>query len=320
MKAFVTGGSGFVGRNLIPFLTERGLEVTALARSDDAAAAVKQSGATPIKGDLSDDGALLAGMRGADYVFHAAAYAKDWGPAKEFFAANVTGTVRVLAAAKEARAKRVVHVSTEAVLVGGPPIIRADETRAPPARSIGLYPETKKLAEQAVLAASKGGLDTVVIRPRFIWGKGDTTVLAEIARAVREKRFAWIDGGHYPTSTCHVKNVCHGALLAAQSGTSGSIYFLTDGDPQELREFVTKLLATQGVDPGSRVVPWWLASTTASVAEAMFGALGKKPPLTRSSLMLFGREVTVDDRKARAELGYAPIVSIEQGLSEMRSG
>jgi nucleoside-diphosphate-sugar epimerase len=316
MKAFVTGGSGFLGRNLIPFLKERGIAVWALARSPEAIDAVTRAGAKPVEGDLTDRDALIRGMRSATYVFHSAAYAKDWGPKEKFFEANVTGTERVLEAAREAGVERVVHVGTEAVLVGGGPIVRADETRPLPDHSIGLYPLTKKLAEQAVLASD---VDTVVIRPRLIWGKGDTTVLAELMNAVKEKRFAWIGGGRYLTSTCHVKNVCHGALLAAERGKKHSVYFLTDGEPVELRTFLTEMLKTQGCDPGSRTVPWWAASATASIGEAIFNRLGKRPPLTRSSLELIGREVTVDDRRAREDLGYTPIVSIEDGLAEMRA-
>ncbi len=314
MRAFVTGGSGFVGRNLIPFLTQRGFSVAALARSPTSAKAVAESGAEPIEGELLDEAALARGMKGADFVFHAAAYVKDWGPLEEMHAINVTGTERALGAAKQAGVRRFVHVGTEAALVGGGPIVRADESRPLPEHSIGRYPLTKKLAEQAVLSS---GADAVVIRPRFIWGKGDTSVLAELQHAVETKRFSWVDGGRYPTSTCHVKNVCHGALLAAERGRAGGVYFLTDGDPVELRGFVTSLLTAVRCDPGSKSVPWWVAAPAASAVEALYSAFGRRPPLTRSAIELFGREVTVVDRRAREELGYAPIITVAEGLAEM---
>jgi nucleoside-diphosphate-sugar epimerase len=314
VKIFITGGSGFVGRTLISFLKERGHSVAALARSPESVRAVERAGAEPVEGDLLDTEALARGMTGAELVFHSAAYVKDWGPREDFFATNVRGTEHVLAAAKNAGVRRLVHIGTEAVLVGGGPIVRADEKRPLPERSIGLYPLTKKLAERLVLASE---MDAVVIRPRLIWGKGDTSVLPELVKAVAEKRFAWIDQGRYPTSTCHVKNVCHGAWLAAERGQKGGVYFLTDGAPVELRKFLTDLLATENCEPGSRSVPWWLAATAATASTALFGLLGKRPPLTRSSLELLGREVTVDDRRAREELGYAPIITIEQGLAEM---
>ena len=132
-----------MGRNLIPLLVERGYQVMALARSDRAADAVRASGAEPVRGDLDDEAALRAGMAGCTFAFHAAAQVEVWGRREDFLRVNVDGTERVLDAARAAGVRRVVHVSTEAVLVGGPPIVRADETRPLPDQPLGLYPETK---------------------------------------------------------------------------------------------------------------------------------------------------------------------------------
>nr|MBA3455997.1 NAD-dependent epimerase [Deltaproteobacteria bacterium] len=135
----------------------------------------------------------------------------------------------------------------------------------------------------------------------------------KIAEAVKRGTFAWIGGGHYPTSTCHVANVVEGALLAAERGTPGEIYFLTDGEPVDFRDFMTSLLATQGVGPVTRSVPRWLASAVASATRWM-----KRPPVTRTALALVGHEVTVDDRKARTELGYTGAMTREAGLAAMQ--
>jgi len=313
-QAFVTGGSGFVGRELINELRRRGVSVKALARSDAAAAAVTEAGAVPVRGDLEDRLAMEAGMRGADVVFHAGAYVKQHGPKDEFMRINVGGTENVLAAAKAAGVKRVVHVGTEAVLADGNPIVRADETVPRAAKPAGLYPLTKGLAEAAVIAANGQGLETVVVRPRFIWGKGDTSVLPELIDSVKRGRFGWIGGGHYLTSTCHVKNVVEGALLAAEKGKPGEIYFLTDGEPVEFRSFMTEMLATQGVDAGTRNVPKWIARTAAALTGWM-----KQPMVTRTAIALVGHEVTVDDGKARRELGYTGAMTRERGLAEMKA-
>jgi nucleoside-diphosphate-sugar epimerase len=318
-RAFVTGGSGFLGRRLIVELVDkRGVPVSALARSEASAIALRGIGAEPVRGDLDDVAAMTAGMKdhgGADVVFHAAAHVGQHGRLADFLRSNVAGTENALAAARAAGVRRFVHVSTEAVLADGRPIVRADETRPYPERPAGPYPISKGQAERAVITASRvGELETVAIRPRFIWGKGDTSVLPELVEAVRKKRFAWIDGGHYLTSTCHVANVVEGALLAAERGGAGEIYFLTDGAPIEFRAFMTELIATQGADAGEREVPRWLARTAA----ALTGWL-PRPPVTKTAIALVGGEVTVDDAKARRELGYVGKVTREAGLAEMRA-
>ncbi len=312
-RAFVTGGSGFVGRRLIGELAARAIPVAALARSEAAAIAVRIAGAEPVRGDLDDVAALADGMQGCDVVVHAAAHVKQHGALAAFMAINVRGTENVLAAARATGVRRFVHVGTEAVLVDGQPLVRVDETRPYPAKPIGPYPHTKALAEAAVLAANGVGLETVVVRPRFIWGKGDTSLLPQLVDAVKRKRFRWIAGGRYQTSTCNVANVVEGVLLAAEVGRPGEIYFLTDGEPIELRTFLASLLATQGVDAGDREIPRWLARTTATLTGWM-----KEPPVTHTALALMGTEVTVDDRKARRELGYVGKLSREAGLAEMR--
>lgn len=320
---FVTGGSGFVGRALIAALVQRGDTVRALARSDAAAAKIGALGAPGtieiVRGDLDDVAALAAGCQGVDTVFHSAATVTDWGDPKEFHRVNVEGTARVLAAARAGHARRVVHVSTEAVLADGKPIIRADETRPRTPHPVGLYPRTKGLAEEEVLRANDAELSTVIIRPRLIWGPGDTSLLPQITATVRAGKFAWMSGGRYPTSTCHVDNVVEGALLAAEKGTPGAIYFLTDGPPTEMRGFLSALIASQGLEVPTRSVPHWVAWAAASVSEAIGRVVpSHRPAITRTAVGLLGHEVTVDDAKARRELGYRGRKSVEDGLAELR--
>jgi len=317
-RAFVTGGSGFVGRNLIAIMKARGWEVRALARSDAAAQAVVEAGAEPVRGDLDDEAAMTAGMRGCEYAFHAAAKVEQFGRRADFLRINVDGTQHLLDAARAAGVKRVVHVSTEAVLCGTR-IVGVDESAPRPKHPVGLYAETKGLAEDRVLAANRDGLETVIVRPRFIWGKGDTTLLAALTYAVESGKFAWIGGGHHLTSSCHVRNVCEGTLAAAERGRPGEIYFLTDGPPVEFRAFVTRMLATRKVTPQDRSLPRWLAGAVGAVMEGVFRlfAPSGQPPLTRMTVRLIGEEVTVRDDKARRELGYRAHVSVDEGMAEL---
>lgn len=321
MRVFVTGGSGFVGGRLIAALKARGDEVRALARSDKAAETVRALGAEPVRGDLDAAEALRRGMEGCDAVVHSAAHVKTWGPEEEFFRINVEGTQRVIDAARAAKVKVLVHVGTEAMFVGGRPIVQADETWKRPEKPLGLYPLTKGLAEERMLAANgQDGLRTVVVRPRLIWGKGDLAVLPEIIEKVRGGQFRWIGGGRYLTSTCHVANVVEGILLAIDKGQGGQAYFLTDGAPVEFRSFITQLLDTAGVKAPEGELPRGVANVVAAVAETVWRVLPLKgePPIHRSTLRLIGEEVTVNDAKARAELGYVGHMTREAGLAEMR--
>jgi len=315
--AFVTGGSGFVGRTLIPYLVERGISVRALARSDAAAAAVANLGAAAVRGDiaapLSEDA-----LRGADAVFHAAAFVNDWGEEREAFAANVEGTQHVLDAARAAGVPRFVQVSTEAVLVGGRKMRNADETWPRPPRPIGLYARTKSQAEERVEAAAAPGFATIIVRPRFIWGAGDTTLLPKLIEGARDGSLRWIGDGRYLTSTCHVRNCCEGMLKAAERGAAGGIYFLTDGDPVPFRDFIEAMLRGQGIALPTGTVPRpvakafsWLTDATARLLR-----LGR-PTLPWMTFHLIGEEVTVTDARARRELGYLGEMTRERGLRDM---
>jgi nucleoside-diphosphate-sugar epimerase len=319
MRAFVTGGSGFVGKRLITELRGRGHAVRALGRSEAARKEVSDAGAEPWEGDLSDVEVLKRGMEGCEVVFHSAAVVKMWGPRADFHAVNVRGTEHVLEAARAVGVKRLVHVSSEAVLVDGTPLVNVDETRPLPEQPLGHYAATKNAAERLVLSVNSPELATVAVRPRFVWGLGDNGILPALIEAVKSGRFRWVDGGHYKTSTCHVANCVEGMMLAAEKGQGGQAYFLTDGAPVDFRDFITALLKTQGVDPGRKTIPRGFAQGVATVSELLWNFLWLpgSPPITRSEVLLVGDEVTVNDAKARRELGYQGVISREAGLREL---
>ncbi len=320
--AFVTGGSGFVGGALIRRLVRDGWTVRALARSDRSAAAVEAAGAEAVRGDLDDTAAMQAGAQGAGVFHHAAAKVEDFGDAAEFERVTVQGTKNALAAARGAGVPRFVHVGTEAALMAGQPLVNVDETAPLRPDSPAPYPWSKAKAEQAVRDANGEGIETVVVRPRFVWGKGDTTLLPEIVSMVKAGKFAWIGGGGQLTATTHLDNTVEGLVLAAERGKPGGVYFVTDGEPVVFREFVSDLIRTQGVDPPTRTLPLPLARAAAAASETAWKLLRRKdrPPLTRFTVWVSALECTIDDSRARDELGYRPVKTREQGLAELRAG
>src|SRR5437764_7658992 len=302
--AFVTGGSGFVGGRLIRRLVGDGWRVRALARAEQAAARVEQIGAEAVHGDLDSGAALRAGAHGCHYAFHAAAHLGADGDLASFEHVNVQGTKNVLAAARDAEVRRFVHVGTEAALMAGEPLLEADERTPLRPDSPVAYSATNARAEIEVLAASREGVfETVSIRPRFVWGVGDTTLLPQIVGQARAGKFAWVAGGRNRTSTTHVDNVVEGLLCGALRGTPGNAYFVLDGGgPVVFREFVSELLRTQGVEPPSRSVP---------KAVARFA-------VPRFVYWITTQDCILDDTKARQTIGYAPVVSRDEGLAALR--
>jgi nucleoside-diphosphate-sugar epimerase len=318
--AFVTGGSGFIGGALVRRLVAEGTAVRALARSDGSAAAVEALGAEPVRGDLADRAAIEAGAAGCATAFHLAAQLGTWGRREDFVRGNVTGTENALAGCRAAGVRRFVHCGTEAALIAGEPLVEVDETAPLRPDSKALYSATKAMAEQAVRAASADGFETVVLRPRFVWGVGDTTLLPGITSMVEAGRFAWIGGGTHLTDTTHVDNVVEGLLLAGEKGRPGEAYFVTDGDRVVFREFVSALLETQGVEPPTRSVPAAIAGPMAAASEGAWRLLrlGGEPPLTRFAFWVSSQECTIDISRARSELGYTPIKDHASGLADLR--
>jgi len=184
----------------------------------------------------------------------------------------------------------------------------ADETTPLRFDSPVPYSATKARAEAAVLAASKTGVfETVCVRPRFVWGVGDSTLLPGFVEAARSGKLVWLGGGRNRTSTTHIDNCVEGLLLAAERGRPGNAYFVLDDGDVTIREIVTEMLATQGVEAPTRSVP--------KVLGRVLVALGQ---LELFALWLLTLECTLDDSKARDQLGYRPVVSRAAGLAALR--
>ena len=319
-KAFVTGGSGFVGAPLIRRLVAQGVSVVALARSEAAAAAVKKDAAVVCRGELLDAQAITAGMEGCDTVFHVAGHLSDWDPYEVFYNSNVVGTRTMLAAAKAAGVSTFIAVGAGAVVMGRPKSMKNISEDLPlQAPSWAPYIKTKAEAERLVRKANTTALRTVVIRPSLIWGKGMPT-LEEMVAAANNSQFALPDAGRQVVSASHVDNVVECMLLAAEKGRGGEPYFVTDGEDSTLKVVLNGLLETRGVPPIERSAPFGVVWLMVAVMENVWRLfrLRSKPPVTRQTLRMIGQDFTLNISKARRELGYAPIIGWTEGIARMR--
>ena len=316
----VTGGSGFVGGRLIELLRQDGWRVRAIGRSPEALRRVESLGALPVRADLEDETALRAALHDCTTVFHAAALFKLWGSEDEFNRANVEGTRRLLTVARSIGVRRFVQIGAAGVVMGEPvPMLGITEDAPLQIRSWAPYSSSKAKSERLVREANvPGSFHTAVIRPPFIWGQG-MPMLNRVIRSIETKQFRWPGDGQQAMSTCHVDNVCRAAILAAERGTGGSSYFVSDGADSTLRTVITALLATRNIVPPKASVPfgvgWWMARCM----EAVWGIfrIGGEPPITRQMLRMIGMPFTVNIARARRELGYQPIVTWQSGIAAM---
>ncbi|HKQ16518.1 MAG TPA: NAD-dependent epimerase/dehydratase family protein [Steroidobacteraceae bacterium] len=313
---FITGASGFVGGAIVRGLAGR-FTLRALSRSEGSDAAIRALGATSIRGELGSVAAEA--VAGCEAVIHCAAFVKQWGTREQFWNANVAGTRQLLQVARQAGVRRFIHIGTEAALFHGQHMRDIDERYPYPEHTPFLYSETKAAAEQLVLAANAPGFATLSIRPRFVWGPGDQTILPVLEAMVRSGRFVWIEGGRALTSTTHIANLVHGVELALERGSGGNAYFVIDEGVTPMREFLTALLGTRQLKPPAKTMPGWLARTLGTATETTWRVLGKTsdPPLTRFAAAMMSRDCTITSDKAKRELGYEPVISRSEGLREL---
>jgi len=276
-------------------------------------------GVEPIRSSLG--GVTTKQLEGCDAIVHCAAYVEEWGPYSAYERVNIRGTQQLLDAAKMAGVKRFVHISTEAALFYGQHMRDLDETYPLATRSPFPYSKTKALAEIAVNEANdpEVGFSTIILRPRFVWGPGDQTILPAILKMAADNIFAWIDGGKMKTSTTHIRNLVHGIDLALSNGGDGETYFILDGPPVTFRQFMSAYAQTAGTDLGDRAVPGWVVRTLANILEPLWRLAGSKtpPPITRFVAYILSRDGVLTDAKAQAGLGYKPLLTVDEGLQAL---
>lgn len=316
MNVFVTGASGFVGNAFVRASRERH-NFKAMSRSEASDAAICAAGAEPVRCSLDDVTADY--LRGCDAVVHCAAHVEDWGPWRDYWRYNVDATRRMLAAAKDAGVKRFVHIGTEAALLHGQHLRNVDETYPLALRSPFPYSRTKAYAEKSVREATdpERGFETIVVRPRFVWGPGDQTILPAIRAMAEQGAFAWVGGGRRHTSTTYIGNLAYAVELALTKGRGGEVYFVLDGPPVVFREFLTRLAAAAGITLPDRDVPAWLVRAIAYASEKAWRILPLpgRPPITRFAANIMSRDCMLIDAKARREMGYAPPFTVDAGLA-----
>ncbi len=316
MKVLVTGGTGFLGQHLARALLAKGHSVHILGRNFANAGPREliTEGAIPIPADLRDRAAVVAACAGIEVVFHTGALSAPWGKLADFHDINVGGTEAVLAGCLAHDVGRLIYVSSPSVVFDGRDQRLAREDVPYPHRFPSTYSLTKKLAEDRVNAAAATGLQTVILRPKAIFGPGDQALLPRLIAAARQKRLPQIGGGNNLVDLTYVENVVHALMLALDAPTAiGKTYTITNDEHVPLWDIVRSVLSRLHLSTRLRRVPLSVALAAASLMELRAELTGQEPLLTRYTAAILARTQTYDISAAKRDLGYAPVISIADG-------
>lgn len=316
MKIFITGGSGFVGQSLIQDLIQNGYDVFALARSEKSSKIVSDLGAKPVSGDLTNVDSFKFALYGIDAVVHVAAMIEMWGDYEDFYRVNVKSTEDLLKATNEAEIKKFIYISAAAVIADGEPLVNVNEGYIPKRKPHDNYSKTKANAEE-IVNNDNGLTQKIILRPPMIWGR-NMRIIEEFRKNIEKRGFPTIGDIDHTLAICHVKNLNSAIIKSIESNKEGT-YFITDGEKRPLRLFIKELAKGYGLDTGNKQVNRNFALFMANTMEFIWNTLKLKgnPPMTKSMVYLMGTEFSIDDSKARQELGYENVISIDEGLSQL---
>lgn len=312
----VTGGTGFLGRHLARALLLQDHRVYLLGRNFTQAADLLSLGAQPVAVDLRDRSATISACAGMDAVFHVGALSAPWGRRADFFAINVDGTANVIAGCQRHRVGRLIYVSSPSVVFDGRDHWNLAESAPYPRRFASIYSLTKKLGEDLVNQAANAGLAAVILRPKAIFGPGDTSLLPRLIDAARRGRLPQIGDGRNLVDLTYVDNVVQALLIALSTPAAvGRTYTITNGEHVPLWQVIRTVLQHQGLSTKLWRVPLNVALLAAMIMEARAAITGREPLLTRYSAAILARTQTYSISAAQRDLNYAPQVSVAEGIA-----
>ena len=323
MKALVTGGGGFLGRYIVEKLIARGDSVRVLGRSNYPE--LDKLGAETVRADLRNADAVSRACAKIDTVFHVAALPAVWGRWRDFYGINVEGTKNVLAGCKARGVPRLVYTGTPSVVFDRSDLCNIDESYPYPKSYNCYYPETKAIAERIVIAANaKDGLVTTSLRPHLVWGPRDNHLIPKVLQRARARQLFIVGDGSNKVDITYVENAADAHLQAADhlregSPVAGQVYFISQGEPVVLWDFINQILERLGIPRVTKSISYGAARSIGAVLEmvhALF-CLHAEPRMTRFLAAQLAKSHYFDISKAKRDFGYSPRITTAQGLERL---
>lgn len=310
-----------LGRQTAEALASRGDDVTVLQRRPSGLRLPE------VLADVADASSVLEAMRGHDAVVHLAAKVDVVGRWRDYERANVQGTMNVVEACRAVGVRRLLFVSSPSVAHAGAGLVGAGAALADPRRARGHYARSKALAEQVALAADRGSLAVLAVRPHLVWGPGDTQLIGRIVERARGGRLPIVGSGAALVDSTYVSNAVD-ALVAALDrceSARGEAYVVSNGEPRPVGELIGDICRASGVAAPTRHVPFPVAALAGIAVDAIWAArlalpglrTPGDPPLTRFLAEQLATAHWFDQRRTRSALGWTPRVSLAEGLTRL---
>ena len=310
----ITGGTGFLGQHLARRLVDDGAPVALMGRDFGALAPSLRARVELRAADLRDRRAVMDACADVDAVYHAGALSAPWGRRRDFWDINVGGTAAVIKGCREHGVRRLIYVSSPSVVFDGGDQHNLTDDAPYPRRFASFYSETKKLGEDQVNAA-RASLETVIVRPKAIFGPGDRALLPRLIAAARAGRLPQIGDGRNRVDLTYVENVAHALQCALYAPAAiGGTYTITNQEHPILWEVIRSVLQQLGLTTELRRIPLLLARALATSMELRSTITGTEPLLTRYTVAILARTQTYDTAHAAHDLNYTPPVSVEEGI------
>lgn len=321
MKLIITGATGFIGRNLAAYFSGQGADVLALGRSEQKGAALKALGLHFVRTDIRDPDQVSRAVRSGDCLIHCAGKTADWGTYDAFYNTNVIGTRNIIAACRTREIPRIIFVSTPSVYFSGRDRYDVPESAPLPSRQF-YYGKTKLMAEQALLNLSGEGFQTLIFRPRAVYGPHDNTIVPRILMLSQKKRFPLINRGRAMVDITCVQNLIHAVEkgLSAPDHAWNEVYNISNGNPVSVRDWFSMVLSVFERPFHPKNIPGSLAGAIARLSEwkSMLPFGSKTPAMTRFSVGYMAKSLTMSIQKAGDNLDYTPVMGNRQGFEIYR--
>lgn len=322
MNILVTGATGCLGGATARRLAAAGHAITGSGRDLAKGAMLAADGVSFVPADLTDQPTLEALAKRHAVIVHAGGLSSAWGRRADFMRANVESTKVLIQAAQDA-GSRLIFVSSPSIYFDFTDRYDIDPDAAPAARPVNAYAESKLIAEGLVRTAAKRGLDAAIVRPRAIFGAGDTALMPRLLRAAARGRIPLIDGGRALIDLSYVDNVADLLIAAAlhPAALHGRAYNVSNGEPILAADLMRAVV--RGLNLKTRLIPirFPLAYAAAAAMEAAASLRPSRPEpvLTRYTVGVLGKSQTLSIERARSELGWTPSLSLRDGIERTLS-